>query len=244
MDEEELMFDWEEIRNRAAAALAADQFASHPGEYVQWALFLLDNHIQSENIYILAGLDSGSSGEMRLYFQKVLEELNLGPEDFQNLDVVYARRIARQAADGETDPVEAAKTLEQLCIRTDLNPLYSEFLEISDGIGLLREGYEPVQGMNEENHREYIRHACELFLIFSELEVPEGFYEQGYCRECHQRVTPRNTVNWDDLLGKKIAEQTCPECGAKAFYWTRYNQGKDLYLKEIGRDGAGHGGRG
>ena len=46
-------------------------------ECISFTLFLLDNEIQSENIYILAGLDENDYDDINKYFLSVITDMHL-----------------------------------------------------------------------------------------------------------------------------------------------------------------------
>lgn len=229
---EKMKISKDEIKYRASEAIALDKLSSDTSMYVDFAFYLLDNNIESKNIYILAGLENDSYDDKIHYFKKILEELQINIPENERIDFPYAKGIARQVLNDKIDPVTAVYTFVKLYTQTE-DSRYLEFLEISDGIDLLEEGYKLVPDMDKDNCNEYIKHAFELFLIFAELELPENFYKQRYCKKCLKRVSPIKKIKRHGLFGKKYTIEVCPECGADDFYWTRYNHGKDLYLKEI-----------
>ncbi len=225
--------DIDEIKSQAISAIALDKLSSDSTKYVEFAQSLIDNGIESENIFILLGLEKDSYYDKIQYFNKVLSDLNIEIENSEKIDVLYAKSIAKQVVKGKLDPIESVIALEKLYLQNDDEHFYFEFLEISDGIDLFRDGYDLVQGMREDNYRDYVKHLFELFLIFSELTLPEDFYKQGYCKKCLKRFLPKLRTKKNGIFGKKYTINICPECSGEDFYWTRYNTGKDLYLKEI-----------
>jgi RNase P subunit RPR2 len=225
----------EQIKNKAIEAIAADKFTNDTTKYIDFAFYLIDQNIESKNIYILAGLEKDSYYDKILYFNKVLDELKIIINWDSNFYLIYAQHIAKQVIANQIDPLIGNNYMVKLFMETDHNSLYVEFLEISDGIDLFDDGYELIQGMRKENVKEYIKHCFELFLIFQNLKLSKNFYEQAYCKKCNERIIPRKVNKREGIFGKKYVELICPNCGYNQFYWTRYNQGKDLYLKEIGK---------
>ena len=222
----------EEIRNKALEAIVADRYSFNKNAYAEFAFFLIDKNIESENIYILAGLDNSSYEDKMHYFDLVLTELGLIIDKNVDFDFIYAKSIAYQVISGIMEPIIGIRLLGKHYLSSN-NRLYFEFLEISDAIDLLDEGHELVQGMRKENIEEYIKHNFELFLEFFDLVLPEHFYKQAYCKKCLLRIIPEQKKERKGFFGEKYIIQYCPYCKSKEFYWTRYNDGKDLYLKEI-----------
>ena len=137
------------------------------------------------------------------YFKKILEELHIKIYENEKIDLLYAKSIARQVLRDKIDPVTAVYSFEKLYTLT-YDSKYLVFLEISDGIDLFEEGYELVPGMNKDNYKAYIKHAFELFLIFSDLKLPDDFYKQRYCKKCLKRVFPIKKIKEVDYSEKSM----------------------------------------
>jgi ribosomal protein L37AE/L43A len=60
------------------------------------------------------------------------------------------------------------------------------------------------------------------------MNIPENIYEQAYCKKCNERIIPRIK----NKFFRKY-EWICPKCGFNKLNWIKYNDGMDLYLKEI-----------
>ncbi|MBP5575207.1 MAG: hypothetical protein J6X67_00370 [Treponema sp.] len=56
---------------------AADLIGEDVSGYIDFALYLLDNKVESENIFILAGLSESEKDDARTYFDCVLLELDI-----------------------------------------------------------------------------------------------------------------------------------------------------------------------
>lgn len=227
------MLSIDEIKNKAINVIAAQLYSSDTTKYREFAFYLIDNNITSDYIFILAGLNNDILETKQHYFNLILEELNVSIDTKTRLDFVYAKNIANQVIFETLDPVIGVKLLEKLYIKQDYDPYYLDFMEMSDAIDLLEDGYELIQGMHKNNYKEYIKHTFELFLLFSELNLPENIYQQAYCKKCRNRIIPKLKTKRRKIIGKRYNIQYCPICKNKEFYWIRYNEGKDIYLQEI-----------
>ena len=142
----------DEIKDRAIEAIAADKLFSDKTKYVDFAFYLLDNNIESENIYILAGLENDSFEDKIHYFKTIMEELQIKICENEKIDLLYAKNIARQVLKDKIDPVTAVYSFERLYTQT-YDSRYFEFLEISDGIDLFEKDYELIPEMNKNNYK-------------------------------------------------------------------------------------------
>jgi len=152
---------FEEIQEKALAAIAEDKYGSNDLAYVSFALYLLDRNIESENIYILAGLDNAQPSVKRRYFQIVLEELHIDLGQDENFNQTYIKSIARNVTAGIFDPLTGLGMLKKLFSQGSCDPSLMSFMELSDAIELLDDGYTLIKGMNKENMHLYIQQVFE-----------------------------------------------------------------------------------
>lgn len=156
----------EEIREKALAAIADDKYGLNDLSYVSFALYLLDRNIESENIYILAGLDKAQPSIKRRYFQKVLEELHIDLGQDENFNQAYIKSIAGNVIAGKIDPLAGLEMLKKLFSQGNCDPYIMYFMELSDAIELLDDGYTLIKGMNKKNMHLYVKQVFESFLEY------------------------------------------------------------------------------
>jgi hypothetical protein len=152
-----------QIYQKAIAAIVEEELNSNSDSFVDYAEYLLCQDIQGGNIEILASLRNESFFQKNLYFQKVLIDQGIDRDEIKDVYLVYAREIARKVVNNELDPLIAVSKLDKIYLKSDSRQFYYDLIEISDGIDLLDEGYELIEGMNIANYKEYIKHAFELF---------------------------------------------------------------------------------
>lgn len=156
----------EEIREKALEAIAQDKYGSNDLAYVSFALYLLDRNIESESAYILAGLEKEQASVKRRYFQKVLEELQIELGQDENFNQTYIKSIARNVIAGKLDPLSALEMLKKLFSQGSCDPYIMRFIELSDAIELLDDGYTLIKGINKENMHLYVKQVFESFLKY------------------------------------------------------------------------------
>ena len=76
-EEEVLKLELREIEKIAKENYSAAKLQNKWYECVNFALYLLDERIESENIYILAGLDSNDYDNINKYFFAAITELKI-----------------------------------------------------------------------------------------------------------------------------------------------------------------------
>lgn len=156
----------EEIREKALAAIAEDKYGSNDSTYVSFALYLLDRNIESESTYILAGLEKEQASVKRRYFQKVLEELHIDLGQDENFNQTYIKSVARSVIAGKLDPLSGLEMLKKIFSQGNCDPYIMHFMELSDAIELLDDGYTLIKGMNKQNMHLYIKQVFESFLEY------------------------------------------------------------------------------
>lgn len=222
----------DELTYRANKCYAADVVREKVSEYIDFAFYLLENKIESENIFILAGLSESEKDDARHYFERVLDELKIKIEKSKT-DYFYICYLFDGVKAGKLSAFDAVYDLEKLYCQTQ-KKIFQEWLDLSYEIDFLYDDTVLIDQrytLTRENAEAYILRAFELFKIFYDLDLPEDFYEQAYCQKCGRRVIPKNVVKG---LFKKKYLTICPKCKGDSFTWCFDNAGKELYLREIG----------
>lgn len=214
---------------------AADLIGEDVSGYIDFALYLLDNKVESENIFILAGLSESEKGDARKYFDCVLLELDI-KIDMDKIEYFYVCYLNEKILEGKRDAHSALAELEQLYIFNGKEICYDFYLiyNLLDYVDM-DERYN-MEHVTSKNMDEYIKKTFELFIDMYGIKLPEDFYEQAYCRLCGKRSVPCATSK-KTLFGKNKFNCICPNCKRSNLYkWSHCsaNSGKELYLKEIG----------
>jgi RNase P subunit RPR2 len=200
---------------------------------INLAFELLDNNVETENVYILAGLHEDEYYDIKKNFLNILNDLNISIDiNDKYLGIKYLSLIAGEVINGKIDPIDAVKELSGYneYVFYDKYFIYDEYNELMENINLLRDGnISIIPGMDKKNIKEYIKHHFELFITAQEIGMPKGIYGEAYCKKCRKRVRPKLVRK----LFKRCYEWKCPECGHNRFYWIKYNDGMDLYLEEL-----------
>lgn len=229
----------EEIVKKANLCRAADLIAGDVSGYIDFAYYLLDNKIESDNVFILAGLSESEKEDARRYFGCLLLELDI-KTDLDNIDYLYICYLNEKIHEGKKNAHSALAELKDFYVRYE-KEIYFEFYGLYYMLDYvdMSEAYN-MEHITSKNMDEYIKRAFELFVEMYGMEVPEDFCKQAYCRLCGKRGIPLFERK-KTLFGKTKHNCICPNCKRSNLYKWSYcsaNSGKELYLKEIGREGV------
>ena len=210
-------------------------------EYVDWAVKLMINGIESENIVILAGLDFSDTWEREEYFFKCLEDLNIeipSEEDtFYSLSLIIARKVINN----EMEPQEALYKMYNILLASQYDGKYMNFLTLSDAVLDLsyaeNERYHSYfyPGMTNENVDQFIKEEFELYLKYQNIDVPEDFHKMHYCKKCNKRMIPSQKTKYQFRYPQRFIQLVCKNCKSNDLISCDSFEGRKLYLKEIGK---------
>ena len=225
----------EEIWTKAQKCVSADKIDDDTSEYVSFAFWLLENKIESDDIFILAGLcasDISFRYDARHYFALVCDALKIEIDESKN-DYFYVCHLLDCIKSGKVSAFDAVFGLANVYFQNH-KKIYQDWLYFSYQLEALDDEcvlVEPRLSLTKENEQSYIVRRFELWKIFYDLPLPEDFKKQAYCKKCASRVIPKSVERG---FFRKSLHTICPKCKAEDFAWCCDNLGKELYLKEIG----------
>ena len=176
----------EEIWTKAQKCAAADKIDDDTREYVNFAFWLLENEIESDDIFILAGLSESDISfryDARHYFAFVCDALKI-EIDGSKTDYFYACYLLDQVKSGKVSAFDAVFDLANLYFQED-KQIFKDWLDFSYQLEALYDEYVLVDSslsLTKENAQSYIVRRLELWKIFFDLELPEDFKKQAYCK--------------------------------------------------------------
>lgn len=222
--------DEREISNLAKQCYAASELRNQWEECINFALHLLDNGVESENVYILAGLDSKNKDDIKKYFKLLSDELNVyGLED--DLDFSFLCYLNRKIKNNALAPTDVVDILCSTYFQT-LKKIYYEWVEFGETISLLDEGISLyAYNIDKKNLDAYITEKLQLDIELCKMNIPEDFFKMAFCEKCGALVVP--LVRTKKSIFRKKHYFVCSNCKSKSgkFKWCRDNEGKKSYLK-------------
>ncbi len=163
--------------------------AAQPKDYSEWAIDMLNNGVESENVAILAGLDMDKHPdleEIKYYFKQSIIDLKLELPSEEKSFLNYAAHICREIIKGEISPQDGVATLDSLYSKSDYEPIYSIWDELNDDIWSIKERETSYfnTGLSANNIDQYITNVASQFIKLISVELPKGFFQLSVCQKC------------------------------------------------------------
>ena len=133
-----LKLELREIEKIAKENYSAAKLQNRWYECVSFALYLLDEKIESENIYILAGLDSDDYDNINKYFFAVISEFKIVKID-EDINYNFLCYLGRKIHNDEIEAIYALNILEKMYYQTN-DERFWEWVEFGDAVDLLEDG--------------------------------------------------------------------------------------------------------
>jgi len=158
-------------------------------DYTNWAMDLLEEGSDSENIAVLASLGfekNPDSVEIKEYFYRSLKDLGLELPTEENSILSYAKYICSEVVSGNIAPRDALPILERLYSKSDYERIYSIWDGLSEDVWMVanRDGCYFNTDLTSENIEEYIAQVARQFIELTEIELPEHFFQLTVCKKC------------------------------------------------------------
>ena len=231
-----------DVKERTACLLAEYLcYSINPQRFVEWAVYLLKQGIETDDILILAGLDHYPREEIEAYFWRCVDDLKLKPEKSDTALIQdLAMHIAGKVVADKLNPSEGLKKMVSLTINLDYPVNLEQFYTLDEDISYL--DYYDTTRINDFNQTTdlngVIRHEFELFLRAEKLNLADKYREYAYCLNCKSLNAPalRPKRNW---FGKvKYKYWACPGCGSSRIKHFESQQGRDLILTALEKRNA------
>lgn len=203
----------EEITLEVLAERALSDFDSKA--LVAWAVKMLHYGQESENLFILAGLDYEATDEREKYFQKSLADLNLPlGQSEETLIENYATLIAKKAVSGIIEIDFALKQMAKIVFATEYDLRYIAFYEIDEDLDLLHYGESVLfnPGLTVQNYREFILEEFKIFLEMERLNIPLEERKYSYCISCSKLVKSILKTKYQLRKPHRYQVWCCPDC--------------------------------
>jgi hypothetical protein len=175
-------------------------------KFVNWAVMLLENGYESENIMILAGLDKSPSQEIEKYFEMSLKDIKFIVEKSENeLVEIYAEYIINEVLKGAMIPSLGLSKMLDIVIATDYNSKYILFFQLDEDIDYL--------GLDNIDKKEsYIQKEFELFVESEKLQIDDETKRKAICNDCGIISLPKLKTKYIFRRPFKYQTWICGQC--------------------------------
>jgi hypothetical protein len=181
----------QEITYRLLAEKYMTYFDSQ--KYVDWAVALLENGLESDSLIILAGLDFYPTEEKEKYFWESIRELGIKIEksDLELVDY-YADFVVQQVLEDKINPMIGLSKMLDVVRATDYSSKYIQFYEIDEDIDCLNYSQTIIfnTGLTLDNKEEFVKEEFQLFLEMNQLQIDDSLRSKSYCLNCSKLVEP------------------------------------------------------
>lgn len=203
---------------------------------VDWAVNILKLGYESENLYVLAGLDYETTEERENYFWKSVEDLKLDIEKSEDeLIEKYAQVIANKAIRKEISIDYAFSQMLKIVSASDYNNRYIAFYEISEDLDYLT--YENSvlfnSGLTLENSKEFILEELNIFNQMEDLKIPIEERSKCYCENCKNLTRPVTKTKYRLKKPFKFMVWTCGLCSSENLKFSNNHEVKRMIIKEF-----------
>lgn len=160
---------------------------------VDWAVQVLELGYESNNLFVLAGLDYDTTIEREDYFWKSVKDLNLEVKNNKDkLIESYALTIANKAIRKEIGIDYAFGQMLKIVSASEYDNKYMAFYEIEEDLDYL--SYQNSTLFNADltlaNANDYILEELKIFAEMESLKIPDEERNKCYCENCKNFNTP------------------------------------------------------
>ena len=204
--------------------------------YVDWALCIIENGTECENLYILAGLDNEEREIREKYFAKVIKELNIdiNLSDFLLLEN-YAKFVAENVISGKLSQSKGLIEMNKIVVKSDYDIKYFDFFQLDEDLDYLKYSESTISNyeLSKDNKEEFILEEFRLFLEIEKLKVREEIREYSICAKCNHIGKPKLKTEYQLKSPIKYKIWKCEKCNSKEIEHFNSQSGKRKIINKI-----------
>lgn len=229
----------QELTLEVLAERALTQFDSK--KLVDWAVKVLELGYESENLFVLAGLDYDTTEEREDYFWKSVKDFKLKVEKNEDeLIKHYALVIANKAIRKEISIDYAFSQMLKIVSASEYNSRYIAFYEIDEDIDVLTYDNSVLfnSGLTIENSKDFILEEMKIFVQMESLKIPKEERSKCYCETCKKLNTPVTKNKFQLKKPFKYMVWSCGICGSEKLKFNNNHEVKRLIIEEFKKSHA------
>ena len=203
---------------------------------VNWAVEVILLGYESENLYVLAGLDFESTEEREKYFSESLKDLQIEIEtDEENLIENYAITLTKKVLSKEVDVDYGFQQILKIVIASDYDQKYIPFFEIDEDLDYLKYDNTTIfnNGLTIENSKDFILEEFRIFLEMENLKIPTEQRKKCYCEKCNKLNIPVTKTIFQLKKPFKYLTWSCGICGSTKLKFNNNHEVKKLIIEEF-----------
>ena len=201
---------------------------------VEWAVSALKLGCESENIFILAGLDDELTEEREKYFWKSVQDLDVEVAKAEGeMIYCYALIIAGKAIKKEIGIDYAFSQMLKIVYASDYEHRYLPFFNIGEDLDYIR--YDNsiwiTSGLTAENSKEFILEEFKIFVEMERLKIPLGERDKCYFERCKQLNTPLTKAKYKLRKPFKYLVWSCGVCRLDKLIFNNSHEVKRMIIE-------------
>lgn len=195
-------------------------------KFVEWAVSTLKLGCESENLFILAGLDDEPTEEREKYFWKSVQDLHIEVNRTKDeLIYCYALMIAGKAINKEIGIDYAFSQMLKVVYASDYEYHYLPFFDINEDLEYIKYDNSAwiTSGLTAENSKEFILEEFKVFVEMERLMIPREERDKCYCERCKRLNIPFTKTKYQFRYPFKSLVWGCGFCRSdKLIFNSRY----------------------
>lgn len=203
---------------------------------VDWAVKVIELGYESENLFVLAGLDFDSTEEREKFFWESLKDLKIEVEkDEGKLIENYALTIAKKVAKKEIEVDFAFKEMLKIVSASGYDQTYIAFYEIDEDLDNLRYDNSVIfnTGLNLENSKQFILEEFKIFIEIQTLNIPFEERNKCYCEKCKNLNIPITKNKYQLKKPFKYLVWSCGICGSEMLKYNNNQEVKRMIIENF-----------
>lgn len=224
----------EELTLETLAERALTQFDSK--KFVDWAVKVLELGYESENLFVLAGLDYDTTEERESYFWRSVKDLRLVvTKNEGELIENYALTIANKAIRKEIDIDYVFSQMLKIVSASEYDSRYIAFYEIDEDIDYLKYNNSTLfnSELTIENAKDFILEELKIFVQMENLKIPNQERNKCYCKTCQKLNTPITKNKFQFKKPFRYIVWSCGICGSEKLKYNNNHEVKRLIIEEF-----------
>lgn len=203
---------------------------------VDWAVKVIELGYESENLFVLAGLDFDSTEEREKFFWESLKDLKIEVEkDEGKLIENYALTIAKKVTKKEIEVDFAFKEMLKIVSASGYDQTYIAFYEIDEDLDNLRYDNSVIfnTGLNLENSKQFILEEFKIFIEIQTLNIPFEERNKCYCEKCKNLNIPITKNKYQLKKTFKYLVWSCGICGSEMLKYNNNQEVKRMIIENF-----------
>jgi len=208
---------------------------------VDWAVKVLEIGYESDNLYILAGLDFEMTEDREEYFWKCVKDLKIEVKKSEyELIEKYALTIASRAIQKEISVDYAFSQMLKIVSASEYDNKYIVFSEIDEDLNYLTYNDSVIfnSGLTLENSKDFIMEEMKIFVQMENLKIPLADRSKCYCETCKKLNTPITKSKYHLKRPFISLVWSCGLCGSEKIKYNNSHDVKKMIIEKFKKNYA------